>query len=284
MKKILSVLLVLTMCFSFLLMGCQKDEYEAENEEKKTELSMIDAEEETQEKTEEPTAEEEEQEVSVYLLKEEKEPQLTILWSYADMDMSDGEIACVQYLFRSNEKVVLKQKTIYEDKAVEESFLGDVVTTTQTTEYDKNGKVIRHTMQSDPNYMSSDAITTITEYTYNDAGIPTGKQINRVNLDGTKMPTEIVTYECSQVEDGWVVQYDTETGCTKEYYNEVGQLVTLESYFFGDLETSLTYEYNAAGALTLMLDQLTGRVTTYVYDTVVVQKTEAERFVMLHYE
>lgn len=269
MKKLICILGVVALLAA--MAGCGAEEKVAEDTTPATEATQ-------------PVTEPQEEKIKLYLPVSSTDGESTMTWEYEVVEPTNSSsIMCREYLAIGNDvPVSVARRTAGPYKLrVENLSEDDQVVLVTTTEYDENGLVLRVTVRTP--LADGDYSDVITEYTYNEAGIPTGEvcyeqQQEKGALSELEKTSE-TAYTVEQTTEGWTV---TKGENVVEYYNEKGWLVKHTQEVFGEVMTA-SYTHNEFGAIaeyTLQTGDEEPVTTVFEYAGVPVTEDVAVQFPM----
>ena len=161
MKKLICILGVVALLAA--LAGCGAEEKVAEDTTPATEATQ-------------PVTEPQEEKLKLYLPVSSTDGESTTTWEYEVVEPTNSSsIMCREYMAVGNEvpvSVARRNASPYKLR-VEQLTEDNQVTRFNITEYDEAGHAIRFTDRTP--LADGDFSDVITEYTYNEAGIPTGE-------------------------------------------------------------------------------------------------------------
>lgn len=232
-----------------------------------------------------PVTEPQEEKIKLYLPVSSTDGACTTTWEYEVVEPTNSSsIMCREYMAMGNEipvSVARRNASPYKLR-VEQLTEDNQVNRLYITEYDKAGYAIRFTDRTP--LADGDYSDVITEYTYNEAGIPTGEvryeQQQEKGVLSEKVKISETAYTVEQTNEGWTVTKETED--LVKFYNDKGWLVKQTQEVFGKVTTT-TYTHNEVGAVTeytLQTGDEEPVVTVVEYAGVPVTEDVAEQFPM----
>ena len=270
MKKLICLVGALILLLS--LAGCGAGETAATDPTEATEPTQ-------------PVTEPQEEKIKLYLPVSSTDGESTTTWEYEVVEPTNSSsIMCREYLAIGNDVPVsvarrnaspykLRVEQLTEDNQVSMFFI---------TEYDEAGLAIRYTVRNP--LADGDYSEVITEYTYNEAGIPTGEvcyeQQQEKGVLSEKVQISETAYTVEQTNEGWTVTNEEEA--LVKFYNDKGWLVKQTQEVFGKVMTT-TYTHNEVGAVTeytLQAGDAEPVVTVFEYAGVPVTEDVAKQFPM----